>query len=144
MEIAPGVPVIDLLNGGAIGSGGQSRHEFEGQFGYSNNGLGARLSVNYETGTRVVGGTAANPQTLNFSGLATANLRLFFDPTTRLDLIAKHKWLIGTRFVVSVDNLFDSRQRVRDAAGNTPVSYQPDYLDPLGRTIRVGIRKLLF
>ncbi|MEO5494465.1 MAG: TonB-dependent receptor [Sphingomonas sp.] len=144
VEIAPGVPVIDLLNGGAIGSGGQSRHELEGQFGYSNNGLGARLSVNYQTGTRVVGGTAANPQTLNFSSLATANLRLFFDPTTRLDLIAKHKWLIGTRFVVSVDNLFDSRQRVRDAAGNTPVSYQPDYLDPLGRTIRIGIRKLLF
>ena len=51
---------------------------------------------------------------------------------------------IGMRFVVSVDNLFDSRQRVRDAAGNTPVSYQPDYLDPLGRTIRIGIRKLLF
>ena len=48
------------------------------------------------------------------------------------------------RSAVSVDNLFDSRQRVHDAAGNTPVSYQPDYLDPLGRTIRVGIRKLLF
>jgi iron complex outermembrane receptor protein len=144
VEIAPSVPVIDLLNGGAIGSGGQSRHELEGQFGYSNNGIGARLSVNWQSGTRVVGGTAATPNTLNFSSLATANLRLFFDPTTRLDLIAKHKWLMGTRFVVSVDNLFDTRQRVRDAAGNTPVSYQPDYLDPLGRTIRIGIRKLLF
>lgn len=144
VEIAPGVPVIDLLNGGAIGSGGQARHELEGQAGYSNNGLGARLSVNWQSGTRVVGGTPANPQTLNFSSLATANLRLFFDPTTRLDLIAKHKWLAGTRLVVSVDNVFDSRQRVRDAAGNTPVSYQPDYLDPQGRTIRIGIRKLLF
>jgi len=144
VEIAPGVPVIDLLNGGAIGSGGQSRHEFEGQLGYSNNGLGTRLSVNYHTGTRVDGGTVGNPQTLNFSGLATANLRVFFDPTTRLDLIARHKWLVGMRFVVSVDNLLDSRQRVRDAAGDTPVSYQPDYLDPLGRTIKVGIRKLLF
>jgi len=144
VEIAPGVPVIDLLNGGAIGSGGQPRHEFQAQAGYSNNGLGMRLSVNWQSGTRVDGGTAAAPTTLNFSSLATANLRLFFDPTTRPDLIAKHKWLMGTRLVVSVDNLFDSRQRVRDAAGNTPVSYQPDYLDPLGRTIRVGIRKLLF
>ncbi|QDZ08908.1 TonB-dependent receptor [Sphingomonas panacisoli] len=144
VEIAPGVPVIDLLNGGAIGSGGQPRHELEAQAGYSNNGLGLRLSVNWQSGTRVDGGTIAAPTTLNFSSLATANLRLFFDPTTRLDLIAKHKWLIGTRFVVSVDNLFDSRQRVRDAAGNTPISYQPDYLDPLGRTIRIGIRKLLF
>ena len=144
VDIAPGVPSIDLLNGGAIGSGGQSRHELEAQAGYSNNGLGARLSVNWQSGTRVIGGTAATPTTLDFSSLATANLRLFFDPSTRPDLIAKHKWLIGTRFVVSVDNVFNSRQRVRDAAGNTPVSYQPDYLDPLGRTIRIGIRKLLF
>ncbi|MBN8815883.1 MAG: TonB-dependent receptor [Sphingomonas sp.] len=144
VDIAPGVPSIDLLNGGAIGSGGQSRHELEAQAGYSNNGLGARVSVNWQSGTRVIGGTAATPTTLDFSSLATANLRLFFDPTTRPDLIAKHKWLIGTRFVVSVDNVFNSRQRVRDAAGDTPVSYQPDYLDPLGRTIRIGIRKLLF
>ncbi|MDB5678618.1 MAG: TonB-dependent receptor, partial [Sphingomonas bacterium] len=144
VEIAPGVPVIDLLNGGAIGSGGQSRHEVEAQAGYSNNGLGARLSVNWQSGTRVVGGTAAAPTTLNFSSLATANLRLFFDPSSRLDFIAKHKWAVGMRFVASVDNLFDSRQRVRDAAGGTPVSYQPDYLDPLGRTVRVGIRKLFF
>ena len=35
VEIAPGVPVIDLLNGGAIGSGGQSRHELEAQAGYT-------------------------------------------------------------------------------------------------------------
>ncbi|MBS0480224.1 MAG: TonB-dependent receptor, partial [Proteobacteria bacterium] len=144
VEIAPGVPAIDLLNGGAVGSGGQSRHELEARAGYSNNGLGARLSVNWQSGTRVLGGAAATPTTLNFSSLATVNLRLFFDPSSRPDLIAKHKWLMGTRFVVRVDNLFDSRQRVRYAAGNTPVSYQPDYLDPLGRTIRIGIRKLLF
>lgn len=144
VEIAPGVPVIDLLNGGAIGSGGQPRHELEAQAGYSNNGIGLRASVNWQSGTQVFGGTAAAPTTLNFSSLATAKLRLFFDPTTRLDLIAKHKWLMGTRFVISVDNVFNARQRVRDAAGNTPVSYQPDYLDPLGRSIRIGFRKLLF
>jgi hypothetical protein len=33
---------------------------------------------------------------------------------------------------------------VRDATGATPISYQPDYLDPIGRTIRIGIRKLFF
>lgn len=46
------------------------------------------------------------------------------------------------RVAVSVDNLFDSRQRVTDANGTTPVAYQPGYLNPLGRTVRLSIRKL--
>jgi hypothetical protein len=31
---------------------------------------------------------------------------------------------------------------VRDAAGLVPTSYQPDLLDPLGRTVSISIRKL--
>jgi phosphoribosylformylglycinamidine (FGAM) synthase PurS component len=33
---------------------------------------------------------------------------------------------------------------VRDAAGATPISYQPAFLDPLGRTVRISLRKLFF
>jgi len=140
-----GGPALDLLNGDAIGqSGGQSRHELEGQAGYSNNGLGARLSVNWRSGTTVNGGTPADPTTLNFSGLTTANLRLFADLGNRLDLLKKHPWLRGTRVSLGVDNVFNSRQDVTDATGAVPNSYQPDYLDPLGRTVRLTVRKLFF
>ena len=143
--IADGGPRLDLLNGDAIGSsGGQPRHELEGQAGYSNNGLGARLSVNFRSATAVNGGTTAAPTRLDFGSLTTANLRLFADLGQRLDLLRKHPWLRGTRVAFSVDNLFDSRQRVRDQAGATPVNYQPDLLDPLGRTVRLSIRKLFF
>ena len=143
--IANGGPVLDLLNGDATGSnGGQPRHEFQGQAGYSNNGIGVRLSANYATGTQVNGGTPANPQTLRFSGLATADLRLFADLGQRLELIKAHPWLRGTRVTFSVNNLFNSRQRVTDATGVTPISYQPDYQDPIGRTVRLSIRKLFF
>jgi hypothetical protein len=31
---------------------------------------------------------------------------------------------------------------VRDETGATPISYQPDYIDPLGRSVRIGLRKL--
>lgn len=48
------------------------------------------------------------------------------------------------RVAVAFDNIFDSRQRVTDSNGTTPVAYQPDYLNPLGRTVRVSIRKLFF
>jgi len=33
---------------------------------------------------------------------------------------------------------------VRNGLGETPNAYQPDYLDPLGRTFRVSFRKILF
>ncbi len=143
--VANGGPSLNLLDGDAIGSsGGQSRHELEAQAGYTNNGLGARISANYATGTRVNGGTIAAPETLNFGGLATANARLFADLGKRLEWVKAHPWLRGMRISLSVDNVFNTRQRVTDATGATPNTYQPDYLDPLGRTVRLSVRKLFF
>ncbi len=141
--VAPGGPTLDLLNGDAIGqAGGQPRHELEGQAGITNNGLGARLSLNYQSATSVNGQSAADA--LRFSGLTTLRLRLFANLGQRLELVKAHPWLRGTRVSLSVNNLFNQRQQVRDATGATPVNFQPDYLDPLGRTVRLSIRKLLF
>ncbi|WP_447411907.1 hypothetical protein, partial [Clostridium perfringens] len=72
----------------------------------------------------------------------TANLRIFADLQQQLPLLKAHPWVRGLRLTLGVDNILDSRQRVRDANGITPISYQPDYLNPLGRTIRLSIRKL--
>ncbi len=44
---------------------------------------------------------------------------------------------------VKVENILNDRIDVRDATGAVPNSFQPEYLDPLGRSIRLGIRKLL-
>ncbi|WP_277968520.1 TonB-dependent receptor [Sphingomonas echinoides] len=141
--VQQGGPALDLLNGDAIGaSGGQPRHELEGQAGYNNNGLGVRMSANWQSATDVNGGTIGNPQNLRFSGLGTVGVRFFGDLGQRLDLVKAHPWMRGMRVAVSVDNLFDTRQRVTDANGTTPVAYQPGYLNPLGRTVRLSIRKL--
>ena len=138
-------PELDLLNGDTIGDrGGQPRHELEAQAGYSNNGVGLRLSANWQSGTRVIGGTPAAPQTLNFSPLGTVNARLFADLGQRLDLVRKRPWLRGVRVLIAVDNVFNTRQRVTDQLGATPISYQPGYLDPLGRSIRISLRKIFF
>jgi hypothetical protein len=143
--VQQGGPKLDLLNGDAIGgSGGQPRHQVEVQAGYSNNGLGFRLSGNYHSGTQVNGGTPGAPETLNFSGLGTADIRLFADLGQRLDLLKKHPWVRGVRISLAFTNILDSKQRVTDANGQTPISYQPDYLDPMGRAVRLSIRKLFF
>ncbi len=145
VQIGARGPTLDLLQGDTIGDrGGQARHEIEGQAGYSNNGIGTRLSVNWRSGTRVTSGTAGNPDTLDFSSLGTANLRLFADLGQRLDLVKKHPWMRGMRVVVALDNLFNERQRVTDQNGTVPISYQPGYLDPTGRSIRISVRKLFF
>jgi hypothetical protein len=139
-----GGPVLDLLQGDAIGSsGGQPRHEVQAQAGITHNGFGTRLSANWQSGTRVDGGVAGT-QALRFSSLSTLNLRLFANLAQQEALARKWPFVRGMRVSLSVNNLLDDRLRVRDAAGETPVSYQPDYLDPLGRSVRISVRKLLF
>ena len=142
--IREGVPVLDLLNGSAIGSsGGQPRHEVEAQAGVSGNGLGARLTAQWRSGTTVngVGDGAGGRRDLDFSDLTTVNLRLFANLDQQPGLIRQAPWLSNTRLTLSINNLFDSRQHVTDAAGLVPISYQPDYLDPLGRSVTIGLRK---
>lgn len=146
--IAPGVPELDLLNGDATGSsGGQPRHEIEGRVGYTNNGLGARLGVNWESGTHVDGalsGTSGGASRLDFGSLATVDLRLFANLGQMPSLVKQHPFLRGARVSIGIDNIFNARREVTDASGMTPLRYQPGYLDPLGRTISISFRKLFF
>jgi uncharacterized membrane protein YgcG len=145
--IREGVPVLDLLGGSAVGGrGGQPRHEVEAQAGLFRNGFGARLSANWQSGTTVrgrpdLGGTSGD---LEFGDFTTVNLRLFADLGARRDWVREVPFLRGMRVTLSIDNLFDSHLQVRDATGATPLSYQPDYLDPLGRSVRLTVRKLFF
>lgn len=143
--VREGGPLIDRLNGGTLGrGGGQPRHEVEAQAGVTRNGLGARMSLNWQSGTTVEGTSGLAADRLRFDDLMTVDLRLFANLGGIPELVADHPWLRGTRVTLSVDNLFNQRQRVRDATGITPVNYQPDLLDPLGRTVRVTFRKLFF
>lgn len=145
MTINDALPALDLLNGDVLGSGGgQPRHEIEAQAGLTHYGLGARLSANWKSGTHVNAGVGGATTDLDFSDLATVNLRLFADLGVRRELVQKHPILRGTRLSLSVNNLFDQQQTVRDANGAIPVTYQPDYLDPRGRVVQFSVRKLLF
>ena len=139
VTIRPGLE-LDYLRGDAVGTfGGRPRHEVEAQAGWANNGLGARLSGNWRSGTRVEN---FDGNSLRFSHLATFDLRLFANPGERFGLVARHPWLRGTQVRLELKNMFDSKPKVRDAAGLVPTSYQSDLLDPLGRTISISIRKL--
>jgi hypothetical protein len=139
VTIAPGL-ALDFLHGDAVGSsGGTPRHLVEARAGYFNNGLGAPLNANYRTGTRVDSLTGDD---LRFSPLATFDLRLFANPGDIPEVVVKHPWLRGTQVQFNVTNIFDAKPKVRNAAGDVPLNFQADLLDPLGRTIGFSIRKL--
>jgi hypothetical protein len=138
--IRRGLPVLDYLDGEAIdGGGGRARHRIEVETGYFNNGLGARLSADWRSGSEVVGGPSGD---LEFEPLGTVDLRLFANLGERFELVAKYPWLRGVQVRLGIDNLFDAKQRVRDGAGLTPINYQPDLIDPQGRTVTLSLRKL--
>ena len=112
----------------------------EVEAGYYNNDLGARLSADWRGATRV--DSAGPAGDLRFSPYAKVNLRLFANFGERFGLVAKHPWLRGTSLRFDVDNLFNARPRVRDGNRDTPLNYQPDLLEPTGRTVGVTLRKL--
>jgi hypothetical protein len=145
VQIAPGLPMLDLLAGDTLSdTDGSPRRELELQAGANRDGFGGRVIAKWREGSRISGGaTAAGPVDLDFAPLWAVDLRLFAD--LGLQPWARDKGsLRGVRVTFAVENLFDELPRVRDAAGAVPFNYQPSLLDPQGRAIRLSFRKLFF
>lgn len=146
--IRPGLPVLDLLNGSAVGSsGGAPRHQVEMRLGAGRRGLGARVSLNWQSATSVLvdpTGATQSPDDLYFSGRTTANLRLFVDLGQRPEIVTKIPFLRGSRISLNFDNVLNDRINVRNRLGAEPLGFQRDQLDPLGRTVSLSLRKLFF
>jgi len=143
VSLRPGGPVLNLLDGGALDArGGRPRHEVEFQASAFRRGLGARFTAAWQSGTSIRGsGTPAGD--LKFGDLATINLALFANIADYLGRSKAPSWLKGTRMTFGVTNIFDTRQSVRDGLGATPLNYQNAYLNPVGRTVAFGLRKIL-
>ncbi|WGM31949.1 TonB-dependent receptor [Brevundimonas sp. NIBR11] len=143
VTIRDSLPELDLLDGDATGArGGTSRNEIQVQAGVFRNGFGSFLNANWREGTRVDGGAGGSD--LAFSDQTTVNLNVFADLSQRTAWVERFPILKGTRINFGVQNLFDSRTEVTSSTGTVPLNYQPDFLDPIGRTISVSLRKILF
>lgn len=143
--VAPGGPMLDLLNGAAASStGGQYQQEVEGQLGYTENGYGLRISADWRSATMVRGGADASTGTLNFSDVATINLRLWDNFAQQREVVKRFPILRGARLTLNMSNLFNDRITVRDSAGVTPLIYEADYINPTGRTYSISLRKLFY
>src|SRR5690606_32254218 len=94
--IAAGMPVLDLLDGGAL-TGAQPRHtaQFNGGLFYA--GFGANVNARYTGSSRIDGSGLPGSTDLSFSDLTTFNIRLFADLNQRTRLIEQVPLLKNTR-----------------------------------------------
>ena len=138
--IAPGVPVLDQLDGDATGAFGFPRHTSRLEAGLFGNGVGFRLSGIYTGETRLDGSDAPGSSDLFFNDLLTFNLRTFINVDQLTG--SQSPALKNVRVTFRMDNIFDGQRAVRDENGDTPINYQPFVIDPIGRFIGVDIRKL--
>ncbi len=140
--IAPGGPLLDLLDGDALSGGGVARHTLGLEGGVFYNGMGVRFQGNYGSKTRVDGSGLPGSTDLYFGDLFKLDLRIFADLGRKEKLVEQAPFFKGSRVSFSIDNLFDARQKVTDSTGATPLRYQPFLIDPLGRQFSVEFRKL--
>jgi hypothetical protein len=133
-----GLPEVDMLSGGTGNGSGQSRHNVQSRVGLAYSGTGLTLNTNWKSRTHIIAGTASAPNDIVFSPFLRFDLQAFANLGS---VWPGYKPLSGIRVSLNLDNLLDSKQRVRDQSGVTPLRYQPYLLNSLGRVVSLSFRK---
>lgn len=140
--VAPGGPRLDLLDGDALSGGGAIRHGLELEGGAFYRGMGLRFNGKWNGPSTLKVSGLPGTSDLRFGSTFDIDLRAFINFDQQKRVVEAVPLLKGGRLAFVVENLFDSRQKVTDAAGVTPLGYQRDYLDPRGRVIGIDFRKV--
>ncbi len=137
LRLRPGSPELDLLDGATLtGTGGRPRWQADidlrGTYGSANIGLYGRL----QGSTRIRSDNAASD--LRFSG------RVWLVPYLDIGVekIVDRPWAKQLSLQFTIENLLNDRVDVRDRNGRTPDRFQSAYIDPEGRSVRLGVRKV--
>lgn len=131
-----GVPVIDQLR-----DSGQSRHSLSLQSTVAKRGVGANLSSNWSSASRLMRGAANRDEFFIYKPPITVDTSIFLEPDRLFDVQKKRKILEGLKISIDTQNLFDAYRRVTLGNGTKPPGYSRYEVDPVGRTIRITIRK---
>ena len=138
LQLRPGAPELDLLDGDTITGAGTSRAYGYIYGGINYNGFGVTFDGWYSGPSDVRGAVPADD--LRFSSVLRLNFAAYM-PVHRV--FRDEAWTKGMQLRLDVSNLTDHRQRVTGASGATPNRYQSDYLDPTGRVVTLTLRKFL-
>lgn len=139
--VSPTGPVLDLLNGDALAASGTPRHSLEFNGGLFYKGFGGFMHGSWLAPTTLDGSGLPGTSDLRFGSVTSVNLNLFAEFSMMPKLVKQVPFLKGARLSLRFENLFDSVQKVTDASGAVPLSYQRDYINPRGRMIELEFRK---
>lgn len=139
--VAPGGPVLDLLDGDALSTTGTPRHSLEFNGGLFYKGFGSFMQGSWSAPTTLSANGLPGTSDLRFGSTTNLNVYLFAEFSMMPKLVKSVPFLKGSRVSLRFQNLFDSVQKVTDASGVVPLSYQRDYLNPRGRIIELEFRK---
>lgn len=135
--IRDGLPVIDQLNGS-----GQSRHSVNFQIVASKRGMGATLDGNWNASSYVRGGTAGSGMMFRYPASTLFNLSLFAEPEHLLAVREGRWWASDLRVSLDIQNLLNGYRRMDYVGpGTPPKALSRDEIDPIGRTVRLTVRK---
>lgn len=138
LQLRPGTPELDLLAGDTIRGWGMSRTQGYVYGSIYHEGHGLKFSGWYQGGNRVRNADPAGD--LRFSPI----FKLEVGAYAHLGgLLPGERWARNLRLSLDIANITDARQRVRNGNGTVPNRFQADYLDPIGRTATLTLRKLL-
>jgi hypothetical protein len=136
--IRAGLPVIDQLGE----DGGQSRHAVSLQITAGKRALGAALSGNWSSPARLRNlAPTGGGLNLRFVPAPVFNMSFFVEPEHILPDPARFSWMKEVKLSLDVQNLTNGYRRVTLADGRVPAGFSRDEIDPLGRTIRLSLRK---
>lgn len=137
LSLLPGSASLDLLDGASLTGGeGRARWDVDANFYGSYDALGLGFYARINGPSRVRSDLAASD--LRFSGRNWIVAYGSLDAGKLID----DRWAQRLTLTLTVENLLNDRVEVRDRNGFTPNRFQRGYLDPLGRSIRLGVRKL--
>lgn len=128
----PGLPAIDQLR-----AGGQSRHSLSFQASVGKRGMGANLGGSWSSAGRLRGGD----EIFIFKPPVTFNVSAFIEPDRLFKVPSKKGMLNDLKLSIDVDDLFNGYRRVTREDGTVPAGYSRNEIDPLGRTVRLTLRK---
>lgn len=134
----PGLPALDRLGG----DGAQPRHNVSLQVTAGRRGLGGTLSGNWQSAAHVrnvslPGGSGD----FIYPSMTQFDLSLFIEPEHVIAKARKGSLLSNLRVSLDVQNLSNSYRRVLLSDGSTPAGSTRDEIDPLGRVVRLTVRK---
>ncbi|WEJ99285.1 MAG: hypothetical protein P0Y59_20495 [Candidatus Sphingomonas phytovorans] len=130
--IRRGLPVIDRLV-----DSGTSRHELALRISVGKRAFGGSLNTSWSSPARVTGSDGA----FRLTPPLMFNLSLFANVDRLLRAPQGNGWTRRMKVSFDIQNLSKSYRRITLPDGSVPAGYSRDEVDPLGRTVRLTLRK---